>query len=242
MSGCAANKEVEPNFGMKTAAKTAPDFTQEEIFTEDGRIVKYEGSNGSGFVRSYKNGKKDGITALYMNGMLFGEKSYKDGLLHGLSRNHDFQVYYVDGKKHGTEKVWCDGDRKKLKSRIQYSHGILEGKSEEWNCNGLHYLIESIEYKNGKKDGIYKTYDHYNFKNGKLVGVEAYKNGKKNGVSKRYHSNGKLCCLDTYKDGEKDGVSKFWDHTGKLVKDVIYKNGRAFDKNGNFISTITEKQ
>jgi len=239
--GCTTDKDVMPKFYQKTADKKAPDFTQKDIHTKDGHVIKFEGT----YVRSYKNGKKDGITALYQYGVLYAEKSYKNDVLHGLSGNYHSslsEVYYVDGKKHGTEKVWCDGNRKKLKSRMQYNHGLLEGKSEKWNCHGRHYLVQYIEYKNGKKDGIYKMYDNYNFKNGKLVGVETYKNGKKNGISKQYHSNGKLCCLDTYKNGIMEGESKFWDHTGKLGKDLIYKNGRAFDKNGNFISAVKEKQ
>ncbi len=246
LSACASNKSAMPGSGEKTAAKKAPDFSQKEVHTADGHVIKYEGGDGFGFVRSYKNGKEDGIIALYRNGVLYGEKSYKEGVLNGWSINYYYpltlsEVYYVDGKKHGVAKEWCDG-RKKLKLKEHYVHGKLDGLSEKWNCNGRHYLVRSTEYKKGKEDGISRTYDNYNFKNGKLVSVETYKNGKKDGISKQYHSDGKLCCLNTYKNGILEGESKFWDHEGKLSTEKIYRNGRAFDMNGNYIPTIKEKE
>ena len=244
LSACASSKSAMPGSGEKTAAKKAPDFSQKEIHTADGHIIKYEGSNGGGFVRSYKNGKKDGITALYSHGLLWAEKSYKEGFLDGWSINYYnpvSEIYYVDGKKHGVLKEWCDNSKRNLKLREHYTYGKLDGLSEAWKCEGKHYLIRSIEYKNGKMDGLYKTYDDHNFKDGSLYSSETYKNGKKDGISKTYHSKGKLCCLDTYKNGILEGESKFWDHTGKLTKESVYKNGREFDMNGNFIPKIKEK-
>lgn len=221
MSGCAANKEMEPNSDMQTASKTAPDFSQKEIRTEDGHIVKYEGGNGGGFVRSYKNGKKDGISAFYRSGVLYGEKSYKNGLLHGLSKNYYFpfaltETYYVNGKKHGIVKEWCD-DKRRLESRRCYKNGKLDGLSEEWSCGEKHYLANSIEYKDGKKNGAYKMYDIYNFKNGKLVSMTTYRDDIKNGLSQEYSN-------------------------GKLFSETNYKNGRAFDMNGKFIPIIKVKK
>jgi len=221
LSGCAVNKEMEPNSGMQTAPKSGPDFTQKEIHTEDGHIVKYEGGNGSGFVRSYKNGKKDGITAFYRNGVLYGEKSYKNSLLHGLSKNYYFpfaltETYYVNGKKHGIAKEWCD-EKGRLKTRKHYKYGKLDGLSEEWSCGKEHHLANSIEYKDGKKNGVYKMYDIYNFKNGKLISMTTYKNDIKNGLSQEYSN-------------------------GKLYNETIYKNGRAFDMNGKYIPIIKVKE
>jgi len=245
LNACTSNKRVIPGSGERTAAKKAPDFTQKEILTSDGHTIKYEGSHDNGFVRSYKNGKKDGITAFYRNSVLYGEKSYKEDVLDGWSINYYYpftlsEIYYVNGKKHGVAKEWCDG-RKKLKVREHYHHGQLDGLSEEWRCMGKHYLIRSTEYKNGKKDGIEKIYDDINHRDGSLYSSIRYKNGKKHGVSKIYHSKGKLCCLDTYKNGIREGKSEFWDHTGKRIKETVYKNGREFDTNGNFIPKIKEK-
>ena len=245
LSACASSKSAMPGSGEKTAAKKAPDFSQKEIHTADGHMIKYEGSNGGGFVRSYKNDKKDGITAFYRNGVLYAEKSYKEDSLNGWSINYYYpftlsEIYYVNGKKHGIAKEWCDG-RKKLKKREHYTYGTLNGLSEEWSCRGKHYLIRSTEYKNGKKDGVEKVYDNINYKDGSLYSSIEYKNGKKHGVSRVYHSKGKLCCLNTYKNGILEGESKFWDHTGKLTKESVYKNGREFDMNGNFIPKIKEK-
>ena len=245
LNACTSNKRPIPGSGEQTAAKKAPDFTQKEILTSDGHTIKYEGSNGSGFVRSYKNGKKDGITALYQHGVLYAEKSYTEGVLDGWSINYYYpftasKTYYVNGKKHGVVTKWCD-DGEKLKLREHYSHGQLDGLSEAWSCEGKHYLERSTEYKNGKKDGVEKVYDNINYKDGSLYSSIEYKNGKKHGVSKVYHSKGKLCCLNTYKNGILEGESKFWDHTGKLTKESVYRNGREFDMNGNFIPKIKEK-
>ncbi len=244
LNACTNNSDAIPGADVQTAPEKAPDFSQKEIYTADGHIIKYEGSNGNGFVRSYKNGKKDGISALYRHGLLWAEKSYKNGLLDGWSINYYNpvkQVYYVKGKKHGVLKEWCDSSRKNLKLREHYNYGQLDGLSEAWQCMGQHYLVRSTEYKNGKKDGVEKIYDDINYKDGSLYSSIEYKNGKKHGVSKVYHSKGKLCCLNTYKNGILEGESKFWDHTGKLTKESVYKNGREFDMNGHFIPKIKEK-
>ena len=246
LNACTGSSEgAIPGEKEETAAKKAPSFEQKEIHTPDGHIVKYEGKNGSGFVRSYKNGKKDGITALYQNGVLYAEKSYKNGLLHGWSINYVYPVsetYYVDGKKHGVVKKWCDNSRKRLELREHYKYGQLNGLSEEWRCTGKHYLVRSTEYKNGKKDGVEKIYDDINYRDGSLYSSIEYKNGKKDGVSKIYHSKGKLCCMDRYKNGIQEGESEFWDHTGKLVRQTIYRNGREFNMNGSFIPKIRRQR
>jgi len=245
LSACTNNTDAIPDSGAQTASKKAPDFTQKEIFSADGHTITYEGHNGNGFVRSYKNGKKDGISALYRNGELYAEKSYKNDILDGWTIYYSppytsRKTYYVNGKKHGVVTQWCD-DGKRLKLREHYNHGNLDGLSEEWRCIGKYYLTRSTEYENGKKDGVEKIYDDINYRDGSLYSSIGYKNGKKDGVSKTYHRKGKLCCLDTYKNGILEGESKFWDHTGKLTKESVYKNGREFDMNGNFIPKIKEK-
>ena len=245
LSACTSNTDAIPGSDVQTAAKKAPDFSQKELHTSDGHTILYKGSNGTGFVKSYKNGKYDGIMALYRNGELFAEKSYKNDVLDGWTIYYyppytSSKTYYVNGKKHGVLTQWCD-DGKRLKLREHYNHGQLDGLSEAWSCRGKHYLVRSTEYKNGKKDGVEKVYDNINYKDGSLYSSIEYKNGKKHGVSKVYHSKGKLCCLNTYKNGILEGESKFWDHTGKLTKESVYKNGREFDMNGNFIPKIKEK-
>ncbi len=237
LGGCRTDKDAVPSFYQKTAAKIAPDLTQEDIHTKDGHVIKFEGT----YVRSYKDGKKDGITALYQHGVLYAEKSYKSGVLHGLSSNYSFpftvsEIYYVDGKKHGTEKVWCDSDRKKLKSRTQYSHGILEGRSEEWRCDKSHKPLFSREYKNGKKYGLETMYTM------RSRHEIPYKNDKKDGVEK-YYFDDILSWSVTYKDGIRDGISKDWyAGTRKLKKQTMFKKGREFDMNGNFIPQVAPKE
>ena len=85
--------------------------------------------------------------------------------------------------------------------------------------NGL--WVEA-NYKDGKRDGVYKEYD----KNGKLSKEKNYEDGWLDGVFKVYHVNGNLGIEGNYEDGKRDGVHKYYDENGKLEREENYKDDK----------------
>jgi len=127
---------------------------------------------------------------------------------------------------------------KKKVTNKPYS-GYVEGKKE----NG--FLVRGT-YQNGKKEGIWKTYDwdvqlwtKKTFKDGKLDGVSEiyydngrlenkvnYKNGKMNGLSEFYDDKGQLRFLEIWKNGKQDGVWEEYRGNGQLAKKETYQAGK----------------
>ncbi len=59
-------------------------------------------------------------------------------------------------------------------------------------------LILECEIKDGKYDGVYRTW----YENGQLYGETNYSNGKLNGIMKSWLEDGQLFLEDNYVDGE----------------------------------------
>lgn len=74
--------------------------------------------------------------------------------------------------------------------------------------------------KNGKKDGIYKSY----YKNGNLKEEIDYKNGVKNGVSREYYESGELEQEFNFINGLCSGPCKMFYKNGQLNFQSNYNN------------------
>ncbi|MCE3229115.1 MAG: hypothetical protein K0S32_3666 [Bacteroidetes bacterium] len=101
----------------------------------------------------YVNGKKDGISYVYLpDGAVAEERNYKLDVQHG-----PFKQYF---------------DGKKLKGQGNYVNGNLDGRTAYYFPNGIE--VAAGFYKNGQKIGpwIYKD------EKGKIKEKEYYKNGK----------------------------------------------------------------
>lgn len=91
-------------------------------------------------------------------------------------------------------------------------------------------------YKNGKTDGIAKSWNKY----GKLTYSIEYKNGVENGAYRNWSkTTGKLTKETLYVNGIRQGVEKeFNDRTGKLLTSTQYVNNKrhgteeTYDQNG----------
>lgn len=90
----------------------------------------------------------------------------------------------------------------------------------KWFDNGQ--LQYECEYKNGKKEGLYKSW-HYN---GKLRVECEYKNDVLEGPYKIWHENGQLYEEGECKNDEKEGLWKEWRENGQLYQECEYKNGK----------------
>lgn len=82
-----------------------------------------------------------------------------------------------------------------------------------------------VEYLNGKKDGVEKTY----YSNGQLRSEIHWKNGRKNGETKEYHHNGSIGVIRRFKDGLKFDKTAFFDESRNLIEE------HYFDSTGRFV-------
>ncbi len=211
-NGCQNNKNLVPDFSVK------------ETVTEDGHIIKREGKGNNGFVRSYKDGKKDGPTRLYQHGKLAGEISFKNGLRDGMTHCYGVALCslsdtpYKNGQKHGVEKRYYK--KGMPKAFTTYKHGAKHGVEKKW-YKKPHKIVSVISYKHGKMDGVAKAYN----KSGKLRWEASYKDGKREGVQKNYNSEGKIISIVPYHNDKKSGLLKEY-REGKLTQTIHYKEGK----------------
>jgi antitoxin component YwqK of YwqJK toxin-antitoxin module len=93
---------------------------------------------------------------------------------------------------------------------------IIQENIKYGNTHGHQHV--SCTYKNGKKEGEYKTW----YKNGQQHILCTYKNGKKEGEYKEWYKNKHQKVMCNYKNRILEGVCKKWDVNGVLIKDVVY--------------------
>jgi antitoxin component YwqK of YwqJK toxin-antitoxin module len=153
----------------------------------------------------YKNGKKDGITTVYLlikdennnvsNKILFSEENYKDDILDGLS------TYYKD------EKVYAE---------INYINGIREGVAK--------YYYGTGEYIEDALKGIYKF--TYLDKNDQII--KAYESIKGNPLYERSVMRSINFTIPPYPKRIPEHPSEFTDK--QLAREEEYKNGELNGK------------
>jgi hypothetical protein len=81
--------------------------------------------------------------------------------------------------------------------------------------------IESGEFKDGVRDGVWKIYHE----SGRLEIKGNFKDGKEEGLFEVYHQNGQLKEKGNFKDGEKDGLWELFNRDGTLERTDTYKDG-----------------
>ena len=84
-------------------------------------------------------------------------------------------------------------------------------------------------YKRGKKEGEWVSYDD----NGQLSGKGSFKNGKRDGAWVKYHDNGQLKNKGSYKNGKREGDWVGYHDNGNVSYRGSYKNGK---KEGEWVS------
>lgn len=80
---------------------------------------------------------------------------------------------------------------------------------------------QTVEYKNGKKNGWLKEY----YRNGVLKASQYYVNRTLDDTTRIYHTDGKLQIIRTYKNKLKHGCWRDYNKSGGLYSEVFFKNG-----------------
>ncbi len=132
-------------------------------------------------------------------GVKIYEGHFKDGIPVGA-----FNYFYPDGK---------------VKAHSEYSSGGKRSHTTSYFSNGKK-MAEGI-YINEKKDSLWKFFSDID---GVLTSEEYYRNGKKDGVSKTYYAGKGIAELLTWKSGIREGTWEQYYTDGKIKFRGYYKN------------------
>lgn len=178
--------------------------------------------------------KKEEKNIYHSNDILWGEREWDDK--HYLDTSFlKFDMNPVNGIVLDTNN---NGD---TVLNISLKNGLIHGlwivRREPFSGNKGQYFLDN--YKNGKLDGVSKTWNDY-FGKENILSEENYKNGELDGVSKVWNDYDDLIYEKHYKNGELDGVSSMWDSNGQLRHKSNYNNSdiifqKCWDKDGNEI-------
>lgn len=107
---------------------------------------------------------------------------------------------------------------------VKVTGNILNGmKDGSWvenhpNSELPHFIIQ---YKEGKKEGLYLELD----KQGRLLKKVDYKNDMMDGLNYAWRTNGLISVKQEYKEGELDGRSLIYNEYGFIQEESQYKSG-----------------
>ena len=195
------------------------------------------------------NGLKQGFwTKKYPNGVIAYEVTFKNNIPVG-----DYKRYHENGKLNAfliydDEGKWADAkmydDDGKLIAEGKYIGKLKEGL---WVYSDKGAKVAEETYKNGKKEGVSKSF----YKNGNLSEEKHWKNDVENGAWRQYYINGKkrletridngirnavyyvyyqngmLEIRGQYKNDRMEGKWIYYDKKGKLKKQIKYVKGKA---------------
>jgi len=200
-----------------------------EGFLGKNRTVS-DGSSSLPYETDYKNGKRDGFSIGW----------YSDDQIR-------FKQNHKEGKDDGLCERWHSNGQ--LEERSNSENGELISE-ECWSIKGDPISCEALEgaplgnYKDEKRNGIWKQWDHRgilkwegNYKDGKKNGVHKkwvgevlrteynYRNDEFNGIQKEYYiHNSKQRTSQYYKDGLQIGLEQYWYENGQLRKEQNRNN------------------
>lgn len=156
----ATRKEYYPDGKFKATC----DYNNRGLL--DGTCKTYDREGVLYLVETYKDNRLTSYKALYPNGSLQRLRTYRNGKMHGPSKE-----FYESGK---------------LKSVTNYKDDKSSGPSKGFYESGM--LRFELTHKNGKAEGIMKQY----YENGSLRFETFYTKGTAVGAWKEYDKKGRL--------------------------------------------------
>jgi len=113
-------------------------------------------------------------------------------------------------------------------------------KEKQFNSDKIRLIIP---YKNGKEQGVLKSY----YESGKLLSEMPYKNGMKEGKQTDYYESGKVQAVSTYHNNMLNGTQKWYYETGELKAELTFKDDigigtvKAYYENGKLYAEVSFK-
>jgi len=163
----------------------------------DSGELRYEGY--------FENGKETGLFKYY----------YKSG-------NLDIELFYITPGIYAEARIYYsnDGDFSAIKALGNYCDKKRCGLWEYFDDKGN--ILSKENYLNNLLDG-----DVIFYFNGTGLVMESfeYKNGKKNGKAFEFYESGAVKILTFYVDDKLEGEFSFFDRTGLLIERGFYNQG-----------------
>lgn len=152
-------------------------------------------------------------TTYHRNGQISTLRSYRNGILEGVSKNYDSSGVIVNSKIYRNGKLLGEG--------IINEKGIKEGFWKEYFLESGKLKAEG-EYKNGARFGEWKFY----FESGELEQKGKYlEGGLIHGKWQWYYKTGSILREEEFRRGREDGFLYEYDRDGNIVTQGEYIDG-----------------
>ena len=170
-------------------------------------------------------GKKDGY---WVKKDKDGKKIFEGRFSHGVPCG-EFRYFYPGGELKAVSLLTDNGKRSKTvtyyKNGYKNAEGIFvdEKKDSTWKFYSEYdkVLLSEENYKNGKKEGVSKTF----YPEGDIAEMTNWKDGVRTGAWEQYFKDGKLKLKCTYVDDQKDGPFRTYYTSGKIRVNGQYIKG-----------------
>ena len=180
-------------------------------------------------------------TIYYMGGEIKKQRSYKNGLKHGVAQTWykngqvENNASFKNGEMNGSVSSWYEN------GQIQYQTDVKNGKpiavATVWHKNGQKNIEENHNI-NGLKHG--KTTIWY--QDGQIESIANFKNDKIDGLIINWYKNGEVESKGNFKDGKADGETRSFYNDGRLKETRIYENGVLIEiKDPSTISSSSDE-
>ncbi len=195
-------------------------------YDEDGYIL---------MICNYNEGKLNGIYYEYINGKIYSDIIYENGLKNGIKnyyhyKNDDNKIIiqtdmYKDDMLNGKSIIYNVESGEKV-YEINYKNNMKDGMCIEYIYDENNNLINSniIEYKEDKiYNGIENIY--YDDKHKKIKSSVLYVNGMKEGIKKMFYENNNIKYEQKYEKDVLNGKCVNYDINGNIILEENYHNG-----------------
>lgn len=184
--------------------------------TYSNGVPRYEGQFKNNqpvgeFKYYYETGNLKAVTVFSTDGIVARTKTFHE------NKQPMAEGKYIKQKRDSVWLFYSDVDGKLISSET-YKKGLLHGTTKTLYPETGN-VAESIEYKNGIKDGSYKKY----FPDGALMTEGTYVNDLLDGKFILYHPNGEVQVKGKYKNGRQIGNWNYFDEDGNPVSENEFK-------------------
>ena len=164
----------------------------------------------------------------YSNGQIKYKGFFKDNKPVG-----DFKRYDVEGNLKAEMTHFENSN--KVYAKFYYPQNIIQAegyyinkqKDSIWNYYTTDkYLINSVSYKNNKKEGVEKKF----YPSGSVSEIAKWKDGLNEGTTTRYYEKGNIMSIYNYKKGKLDGEYKVYGVSNNILIHGNYSDNRRDGK------------
>lgn len=151
-------------------------------------------------------------------------KGKKTGVWKGVfeqSKRPRYEGTFKNGVEVDTFKYFDDTKAKSLLAIRVFTENGTVAQTTFYDQKGN--KVSEGKTVNREKEGVW---NYYHKSSKQVMSVEIYKNGKLDGIRKTYFSTGELAEEAMYKNGNKEGVYKVYLENGTVVEEAFFKNNQ----------------